>query len=83
MSTYILWIVIAYSSAQGGDPGGAALTTIKQEFFTMEQCKGEEKKAIEELKQFKRVSAWCMARPEPGEELFNLKPGALRGQKDK
>ena len=81
MSTYILWIVIAYSSAQGDLPGGAALTTIKQELFTMEQCKGEEAKAIKELSQFKRVSAWCMARPEPGEELFNLKPLGKQGGK--
>jgi hypothetical protein len=78
MSTYILWIVIAYSSAQGDLPGGAALATVKQEFFTLQQCRDAEKEAIKELAQFKRVSAWCMSRPEPGEDLFNLKPGALR-----
>ncbi len=76
MSTYILWIVIAYSTAQGDMPGGAALATVKQEFFTMDQCRSEEAKAIKELaQQFKRVTAWCMSRPEPGEDLFNIKPG--------
>lgn len=79
MSTYILWIVIAYSSASGDMPGGAALTTVKQEFFTLEQCRSEEAKAIKELKEnFKRVVVWCMSRPEPGEAIFNFKQGANR-----
>jgi len=81
MSTFILYVVLSYSTAQGDMPGGAALTTFKQEFFTMQQCRDAEKEARRALDPaFKRFVTFCLARPEPGEEIFNLEPrGSKKG----
>ncbi len=85
METFILMLVIAYSTAKDEMPGGAAVTTTKEYFTSRENCEDEAEKAMKRLTakdKFKRVEAWCMHRWEPGQDLLP-KPTLRENQKRK